>query len=88
MKQKMNPTMIYYINQSYMKPSEKTGVPERPKYIEIKHYTLHDEVQKREIGSLIYISTDEQISKHFGEASVQDEKKFVLNLELVEMTSL
>jgi hypothetical protein len=34
---KMNPTMIYLIDQNYMKPSEKTS--------EIKHYILHDEVQ-------------------------------------------
>jgi hypothetical protein len=74
MKQKTNPTMIYYIDQSYMKPSEKTSVPERPKYIKIKHYTLRDEVQKREGGSPIYISTDEKVC--------------VLKLELVETTSL
>jgi hypothetical protein len=52
----MNPTMIYYIDQSYMKPSENTSVPERPKYIEINHYNLHDEFQKRESGSPMYIS--------------------------------
>jgi hypothetical protein len=57
-----------------MKPSEKTSVPERPKYFEIKHYILYDEVQKGESGSQIYISTDEQISRHFGKASVQDER--------------
>jgi hypothetical protein len=33
----------------------------RPKYIEIKHYILRDEVQKREVV-LQYISTDEQIA--------------------------
>jgi hypothetical protein len=48
-----------------MKPSEKISVPERPKYIEIKHYILRDEVQKRESRSPIYISTDEQISRRF-----------------------
>jgi hypothetical protein len=58
------------------------------KYIEIKHCTLRDEVQKRECGSPIYISTDEKIRKHFGEASVQDERFCVLKLELVETTSL
>ena len=63
----MNPTMI---DQSYMKPLENTIVPEIPKYIEIKHYILRDEVQKRESGSQIYISTDEKISRHFGKASV------------------
>jgi hypothetical protein len=51
----MNPTMI---DQSYMKPLENTSVPERPKYINIKHYTLCDEVQRRESGSQIYISTE------------------------------
>jgi hypothetical protein len=80
--------MIYCNDQSYMKPSEKTSVPERSKYIEIKHYILHDEVLKREISSPIYISTDEQISRHFGKASDQDERVCVLKLELVEMTSL
>jgi hypothetical protein len=43
-----------------MKPSEKTNVPDRQKYIEIEHYILRDEVQKREVV-LQYISTDEQI---------------------------
>ena len=80
--------MIYFIDQSYMKPSEKTSVLERMKYIEIKHYTLCDEVHKREIGSPIYISIDEQISRHFGKASVQDERVCVLKLEIVEMTFL
>jgi hypothetical protein len=45
----MNPTMIYYIDQNYMKPKEKTSVQERKKYIEIKHYILRDEVQKGEV---------------------------------------
>ena len=66
----------------------KTSVPERPKYIEIKHYTLRDEVQQGESGSQIYISTDEQIRRHFGKSSVQDERVCVLKMELVEMTSL
>ena len=64
--------MIYCNDQSYMKPSEKTSVPDRSTF-EIKHYILPDEVQKGETGSLIYISTDEQTSRHFGKASVQDE---------------
>jgi hypothetical protein len=34
------------------------------------------------------IFTDEQISRHFGKASVQDERDCVLKLELVETTSL
>jgi hypothetical protein len=76
------------IDQSYMKASKNTSVLDRPKYIEIKHYTLRDEVQKRESGSQIYISTYEQISKHFGKVSVQDERVCVLKLELVEMNFL
>ena len=46
--------MIYYTDQSYMKPLKKTSVPKRPKYIEIEHYILHDEVQKREV-ILLYL---------------------------------
>jgi hypothetical protein len=53
------------IDQSYMKPSENTSVPDSLKYIEINHYTLRDEVQKGESGSQIYISTNEQIRRHF-----------------------
>jgi hypothetical protein len=49
--------MIYFNDQSYMKPSEKTSVPNRPKYIEIEHYILRDEVQKREVV-LQYISPE------------------------------
>jgi hypothetical protein len=79
--------MIYFIDQSYMKPSEKTSVPDRSTF-EIKHYILCDEVQKGESGSPIYISTDEQISRHFGKASVQDERVCILKMELVETTSL
>jgi hypothetical protein len=57
--------MIYFIDQSYMNPSEKTSVPDRSTF-EIKHYIIHDEVQKGESGSPIHISIDEQISRHFG----------------------
>jgi hypothetical protein len=37
--------------------------------------------------SPIHISIDEQISRHFGKASIQDERVCVLKLELVETTS-
>jgi hypothetical protein len=79
--------MIYFIDQSYMKLSEKTSVPDRSTF-EIKHYIIQDEVQKGESGFPIHISTDEQISRHFDKAYVQDERVCVLKLELVEMTSL
>jgi hypothetical protein len=79
--------MIYFIDQSYMKPSKKTNAPERSTF-EIKHYIIRDEVQKGERGSPIHISVDEQISRHFGKASIQDERVFVLKSELVETTSL
>jgi hypothetical protein len=36
----------------------------------------------------IHISTDEQISIHFGKASIQDERTSILKLELVELTLL
>jgi hypothetical protein len=79
--------MIYFIDQRYMKPSEKTIVPDRSTF-EIKHYILRDEVQKGESGSPIYISIDEKINRHFCKAFVQDERVCVLMLELVETTSL
>jgi hypothetical protein len=79
--------MIYFIDQRYINPSEKTSVLDRSTF-EIKHYILCDEVQKGESGSPIYISIDEQISRHFGKASVQDERVCVLKLELMETASL
>jgi hypothetical protein len=79
--------MIYSIVQSYRKPSQKISVPNQSTF-EIKHYIIHDEVQKGESGSPIHISTDVQISRHFGKASIQDERVSVLKMELVEMTSL
>jgi hypothetical protein len=62
---------------------------DRPKYIEIKHYILRDEVQKREVV-LQYISTDEQIANILVKP-LSKMKKFVYlrnKLGLVEMTSL
>jgi hypothetical protein len=53
--------MIYFTDHSYMNPSEKTNVLDGSTF-EIKHYIIHDEVQKGESGSLIHISTDEQIN--------------------------
>jgi hypothetical protein len=44
--------------------------------------------KKEKWFSNIYISTDEQISRHFGKASIQNERVCVLKLELVETTSL
>jgi hypothetical protein len=43
---------------------------------------------KGESGSPIHISTDEKIRRHFGKASIQDERVCILKLELVETTSL
>jgi hypothetical protein len=79
--------MLYFIDHSYMKPSEKTSVPDQSTF-EIKHYIICDKVQKEESRSPIHISTDEQISKHLGKSSVQAERVFILKLELMEMTSL
>jgi hypothetical protein len=44
--------------------------------------------RKEKWFSNIYISIDEQIRRHFGKASVQNERVCILKLELVEMTSL
>jgi hypothetical protein len=79
--------MVYSIDQSYMKPSEKTSVPDKSRF-EIKHFIICDEVQKGEIHSPIHISIDEQISRHFGKASIQYERVCVVKLEIVETTSL
>jgi hypothetical protein len=81
------PTMIYFIDQSYMKPSKKTSAPEQITF-EIKHYIIWDEVKKGERGSAIHISTDEQINRHLGKDSVQDKRVCVLKLEFVEIASL
>jgi hypothetical protein len=42
---------------------------------------------KEKNDSPLHISTDEQISRHFGKASIQDERVCILKLELVETTS-
>ena len=75
--------------KSYMKPSEKTSVPKKPKYIEIKHYILRDEVQKRKVV-LQYISIDEKIADTLIKP-LSKMKKFAYSrnkLELMETTSL
>jgi hypothetical protein len=54
---------------------------------EIKHYIIHDEVQKEENDSPIHISTDEKISRHFGKTSIQDERVCILKIELMETNS-
>ena len=73
-----SPTMIYSTVQIYMKPSDyNTSI------------TLSMIKSRREkMISPIHISTDEQISIHFGKASIQDERTCILKLELVEMTLL
>ena len=81
----MNPTMIYLIDQSYMKPSEKNQCS-RSKYIwdQALHYPWWSPERRKVV--LQYISP--QISKHFGKSSIQDERVCVLKLELLETTSL
>ena len=72
-----------------MKPSEKTNVLDKSKYIDIKRYILCDEVHKREVV-LQYISTDEQIVDTLVKP-LSKRKKFVYSrnkLELLETTSL
>jgi hypothetical protein len=70
------PTIIYFIDQSYMNPSEKTSVPNQSTF-EIKHYIIHDEVQKGESGSPIHISTNEKISKDILVKLLSKMKEFV-----------
>jgi hypothetical protein len=71
---------LYSIVQIYMKPSQCSR-------LQYKHYTTHDEVQKEENDfSNTYISIDEQISIHFGKASIQDERTCILKLEFMEIT--
>jgi hypothetical protein len=43
--------------------------------------------RKEKMISPIHISTDEQIRRHFGKASIQDERVCVLKLELMETNS-
>jgi hypothetical protein len=76
-----SPSMIYSIVQIYMRPSQYS----RLKY---KHCIIHDEFQKEESDSPIHIFADEQISIHFGKASIQDERTCILKLELVKITLL
>jgi hypothetical protein len=76
-----SPTMIYSIVHIYKKPSQCSR-------LQYKHYIIHDEVQKGESDSPIHISTDEQISIHFGKAHIQDERTCIRKLELVEITLL
>jgi hypothetical protein len=44
--------------------------------------------RKEKMISPIHISTNEQISIHFGKAYIQDERTCILKLELVEITLL
>jgi hypothetical protein len=69
----------------YCSHLQKTSQCSRLQY---KLYIIHDEVQKGESDSPIHISTDEQISIHFGKASIQDERTRIFKLELVEITLL
>jgi hypothetical protein len=52
---KLNPIMTHYIDHSYMNPLEKTSVPERPKYFEMKHYISMMKSRKKKWFSNIYI---------------------------------
>jgi hypothetical protein len=59
--QVLNSTVIYCDDQSYVNLSENLMFHDRSKHIEIKHYILHDKVQRGEVV-LQYISTDEKIT--------------------------
>jgi len=57
--QMMDPTVIYYDNQSCIKLSENLVFHDRAKNIDICYHHLRDCVVKR-IMMLLYISTEEQ----------------------------
>ena len=77
-KQNMNPTMIYDIYHSYMKPSREYHCSRKIKvHWDQALHSLWWSPEKRS-GSPIYISTDEQISRYFGKASVQYERVCIL----------
>jgi hypothetical protein len=44
--------------------------------------------RKKKMISPIHISTDEQISIHFGKASIQDERTCILKIDFMEITLL
>ena len=57
--QRMDPTVIYYDNQSCIKLSENPVFHDRSKHIDIQYHHLRDCVA-RKIMLLQYISTEEQ----------------------------
>jgi hypothetical protein len=59
--QVLNSTVIYCDDHSFVKLSKNPVFHDRLKHIDIKHYILHDKVQRGEVV-LQYISTDEQIT--------------------------
>ena len=56
----LQPIVIHYDNQSYIKISENPVFHDRQKHMEMRYHYLCDMVQRRDI-SLLYISTDEKI---------------------------
>ena len=59
--QRMDPTVIYCDNQSYIKPSKNPVFHDRSKHIDIRYHHLRDCVARR-IMLLQYISTEEKDS--------------------------
>ena len=57
--QRMDPTVIYYDNQSRIKISENPVLHDRSKHIDIRYHHLRDCVVKR-IMLLLYVSTEGQ----------------------------
>lgn len=45
----LEPTMIYYDNQSWVKMTKNLLFHDRSKHIEIKYHFIHDIVQKRDV---------------------------------------
>jgi hypothetical protein len=64
--------MIHYNDQSYMKPLEKTSVPERPLRSSITFSMMRSRKDKW------FSNICPQIRRYFGKAYVQDERVCIL----------
>jgi hypothetical protein len=62
--QELEPTVIHYDNQSWIKLSENPVFHDKSKHIEIRYHFIRDKVQKGAI-QLQYIPTDEQLADIF-----------------------
>jgi hypothetical protein len=84
----MDPTIIHYDNQSYVKLSENPLFHDRSKHIEIEYHYIRDMVQ-RKVVHLQYLPTHEQIADIFTKLLAKTKfEYFRERLGLVENASL